>query len=198
MKKLTAAAVLALGLPGVANAHLVGTEFGDFYAGALHLVSGPEYLALLLALGLVVASAPATIGRWALATLPAAFAVGAAIALVTAPVLELRPAIAALLAVLGAVAIYARPLPLTVLALSGAFAGLLLGFDNALPGAVDGIDRWLYGAGVVVTGTVLGTIAIAVARHLRANQSWAILAQRVLGSWVTAIGTLFLGSLLLT
>ena len=49
------AILTALMLPKPAAAHLVGVEFGDFYAGVLHLTLAVEQVVALLVLGLVAA-----------------------------------------------------------------------------------------------------------------------------------------------
>ncbi|MFV0474307.1 MAG: hypothetical protein ACK5MQ_08900, partial [Pikeienuella sp.] len=72
-----AAAALALGAPSPAAAHLVGVEFGEFYAGAMHVLLGPEFLAALIALARAAALLRERVGRWALVVAPLAMAVGA-------------------------------------------------------------------------------------------------------------------------
>ncbi|MEM6906953.1 MAG: HupE/UreJ family protein [Pseudomonadota bacterium] len=193
---------LALGLalvalPAPAEAHLVGTEFGDFYAGALHLLSGPEYLALLLGLAVVVAASPPEAGRWSLAALPLALVPGAVAGLLGDPLAGAEAYLAGVIALTGGLGVLARALPGPALAALAAAAGGLIGYENARPGAVAGIDPLIYGAGVVATGTVVGTLAIAFATHYRDWKIWATMAQRALGSWIAAVGMLFLAVTLL-
>lgn len=177
--------------PGPASAHLVGMEFGDFYAGALHLIYGPEYLALIFVLGLVVARQAVERAQITLAVLPVALLTGAALALIVQ--VESDAVIASALAGLGLIGLAGLTLPSWALIAVTGLGGGLLGYQNMLPGLTEGVDRLLYAAGVVATGIVLGTLAIGTLSHTRRLTEWAGPAQRVLASWMAAVGTLFLG-----
>ncbi len=186
----------ALLLPGRAEAHLVGIEFGEFYAGVLHLGTSPEHVAVLLALGFLAASQPRERARWMLATLPAGLLVGVVTGILAGGAIgiaALAPWIGASLVLAGGLGLVAWPLPTWALAALAGLIGLLHGLANGLLGDTDTIEWQLYAAGVVAAGTVLGTVAIAGATALADLADWLRLGTRVLASWVTAVGAIFLG-----
>lgn len=183
-------------LPGRAEAHLVGVEFGEFYAGVLHLGTSPEHVGVLLALGFLAASQPRERARWMLAALPAGLLAGVLAGILSGPGVEiaaLAPWIGASLVLAGGLGLLARTLPAAALAALAGAVGLLHGLANGLLGEETPIDWRLYAAGVVTAGTVIGTLAIAGATALADLAHWLRLGTRVLASWVTAVGAIFLG-----
>ncbi len=194
MRWRVAALALALALaPGAARAHLVGVEFGDFYAGALHLATSPSDVALLLALAVLAGLQMRERARWVLLALPLGLAAGVATAAAGAVLPPLQPLNAGGLAVGGLLAALAVPLPAWALAAFAAVAGHVIGAENGLAGREGGVDWWLFASGVTVTGTVVGTLAVAGAAALADWRSWVRLGQRVLGSWFAAVGAMVLG-----
>lgn len=186
---LFVAALAALG-PARAEAHLVGVEFGDFYAGALHLLTAPADVALLMGLALVTAVQPRETGRWSLAALPIGLVAGIFAAALTAGSVAIDPVVALVLAAAGLAATAALRMPAALIAALAAGIGLLLGLANGTAAVGTPVDWWLYGAGVVATGTFLGTMAVAGMTALREWQAWVPIAQRVVGSWLAAVGAM--------
>lgn len=185
-------ALLAL-WPAPASAHLVGLEFGDFYAGALHLLSAPGDVIALLGLGLLAAAQPREQARWMLLALPLGIGAGLGVTAL-APVLEsVDPAVGAALAIPGVLGAFAFRLPAWALATLAGAVGVVSGLSNGIPAQGDlAIDWTLYAPGVLTAGTVTGTLLIALATVGFAARSWTPIAGRVLSSWVAAIGTIFL------
>ncbi|MEO0762239.1 MAG: HupE/UreJ family protein [Pseudomonadota bacterium] len=187
---------------GPASAHLVGIEFGGFYAGAMHVATVPAGLALMAGLAVIAAGQARENARWMLATLPLGLMLGALAgtswdaAAALAP--WLWPLSAAGIAIAGALAILSRPLPAVVLgALAGLF-GLAMGIDNGLAAQGSDVPVWLYTAGVVAAGTVIGTLAVAALTAVLPAWPWKRLAGRVAGSWLAAIGLVSFGAALAT
>lgn len=192
-------ALLVILAPGATQAHLVGREFGAFYAGSLHLLVTPEHVAILLVLAMLGGLRPREHARWALLGLPLGFVLGTLAATVLPEtwaetgsgvpmnlVLGLSLTVAGLLAALA--------LPLRALAIAGlaAVVAALHGYANMLP-AVGAGQFWLYSLGVIATGTVTGTLLIAVFSALSGRAAWIPLAYRVVAGWVVAIGTMYAG-----
>lgn len=184
-------------VPGTAQAHLVGVEFGAFYAGALHLTVGVDYVALLLAVALLAALQDRARARWVLAALPLGLLAGVAIGvtgLVPADLVALeRPTIAVGLVIVGGLGLAALRVPTVALvALSGA-AGLLIGAANGIALQDAALDPVLYAAGIAVAGTVLITLLLAGATALSAMRDWLRLGNRVASSWLATLGVLLVG-----
>jgi len=192
LKACGAGAVLIAGLAPPAHAHLVGVEFGDANAGALHVLSAPEHLAALLALALLAAFTPRTDARWTLLALPLGLAGGVALAAASAFDPAIDPAIAATLVVAGLAGLLARPLPAALIAALAVFTGLVHGFANGLPARGMGIDWLLYGTGVVAAGFAVTLLASAAIATFGDWQDWTRLAARVVSSWLAAAGLLYL------
>lgn len=176
-----------------AQAHLVGIEFGDFAAGAIHAGTGLSDLLLLGALALALALQPRERARWALLTLPlgtlAGLALGAGSALAGPPP---EPVQAGMLALAGLVAVLAWPVPTGLLAALAGLAGLAIGWANGLPVRALPIEIWLYGAGALTATGLFGTWAIAGLSALTAQGGVPVLGARVLGSWAVAAGSVLL------
>ena len=190
LRRLTLAAVFACA-PLPAQAHLVGMEFGAFYAGAMHLLISPEHVTILLALALIAVFQPREHARWTLAALPAGLLVGALAMLATNAAFP--PYVAgASLAVAGLIA--ALALRIGALALVGLVAAMaaLHGYANMLP--AEGMAQlWLYGLGVIAAGTVAGTVLTAVLSEAQNKASWMPIAYRVVAGWIVAIGSMYAG-----
>lgn len=200
---LTAGLALALAAaPQPAAAHLVGVAFGDFYAGALHLLLAPENAAALLALGVIAALHPRARARWMLLALPigltigvaavfAAERLGAGAALAAAAPVD--PIIALSLALPGLIGAASLRAPLWALTGLAALVGMAQGAVNGLAAVGAEMDWSLFAPGVVAAGTVIGTLAIALVVAAAAAADWVRIAARVLSSWVGAAGLVFLG-----
>lgn len=175
-----------------AQAHLVGMEFGDFYAGALHLIVAPEHLAVLIGLSVVAAFQKRDEAKWSLAALPVGLLVGAGAGAVIggADPAVLMGTSLALTGAIGAAALHLGRLPFAGLVL---VVGLLHGYANGVPAADGAAEIWLYTTGVASAGTVIGTVAIAGSSALLAARHWTAMGYRVAGGWLVAIGTMYAG-----
>ncbi|MEL7109805.1 MAG: HupE/UreJ family protein [Pseudomonadota bacterium] len=187
------AAALAFGLVAQpAHAHLVGVEFGDFYAGALHVLSAPEHVAALVGLALLAAFHPRESSRWILLGIPVGLIVGVALAAFTPLEISMEPAIALTLILAGLVGIVARPMAAALLATFGGAVALIHGFVNAVSARDVSVDWLLYGSGIVATFSVLIVLLIAAVATLAEMADWVQIAARAVSSWITAIGVMYL------
>ncbi|MEO0820773.1 MAG: HupE/UreJ family protein [Pseudomonadota bacterium] len=186
-----ALAFAAAAAPTPAAAHLVGMEFGDFYAGSLHLVLAPGYVAALAGLALVAAGQARETARWMLAALPAGIGAGILLAYGAGPLAPEALLIGAALAVTGLIGAFALRMPMLALGSLCAAGGAVLGYANGLAAYEGGVDRLLFALGVLSAGTVIGTLTIAVASALTDAHRWAPLGARVASSWIAAIGTIY-------
>ncbi|MEM6677358.1 MAG: HupE/UreJ family protein [Pseudomonadota bacterium] len=180
-------------VPTPAAAHLVGVEFGDFYGGVLHLATAPADVSLLLALGALAGMQRPESARWSLATLPLGLLLGLLLA-VLGPGMALTSEAAAgtalCIGLAGLAAAAAVRMPGALLAAFAGVAGAILGLSNGIAAIPARVDWILYGGGVLIVGTFLGTMAIAISTALAAWRSEVRLGQRVIGSWFGAAGTI--------
>ena len=175
-----------------AYAHLVGVEFGDFYAGALHIVSAPEHVATLFGVALLAAFHPREASRWILLGVPVGLVAGVALAAFTPLEIPLEPAVAITLVLAGILGVVARPMPAAALVVMGGVIAMVHGFVNAASARTVNVDWTLYGGGIVAAGTVLIILFIAAVATLAEAISWIRIAARALSSWISAIGLLYL------
>lgn len=183
--------VLCLLQPGWAHAHLVSTRFGEYYAGLLHPVTTLTHLVPWLALGLLAGLQSAPQSRHTLLLFPLAVLLGSALGSLLPPQhwLDVINLLSFLL--LGGLVLLARPLPVA------AYCGLILatgishGYANGMP-ELYGKNLGLYLAGVTTAAYLLVTVLTATSRQLITRPSWGIIAVRAGGSWIAAIGMMFL------
>lgn len=181
--------------PGPAAAHLVGVEFGDFYAGALHLLSSVGYGAALLAIVLCAALQPRDIGRWALVVTPPALLLGAVVGAFSG--IDVTPLPIALAALTAALAASGLRAPLGVFGLCVAATAFAQGLDNGVAAFQAPVDWRLYAAGVALAGGVAVALATAVGHVATSGRPLARLVARVVGSWIAALG-LIIGAVAFT
>lgn len=193
--RLPKALILAplLATPTGAQAHLVGVEFGDFYAGALHLTLDPGQIATLVILGVIAGLNPRPKARWMLAALPAGLCAGAGLGAVWGTPVTEQIAVPVLLALTGIIGVIARELPLAALAALAAVVGLVLGTMNGAAANAFPIDLLLYTAGVATAGTMLGTFMIAIGSRFATSAPWVSIGYRAVSSWAIAVGLISLG-----
>ena len=192
---LLAAALLLLGAGG-AEAHIVSSRLGDFYAGAIHPMTALQDLVLWLALGLLAGSQPVSVSRWLVALFPTGLAVGLWLG-VRWGVPDGPPWLDAMLMVLlGAMTAAAIRVPTPVLLVVAAVVALARGAANA-GGVAPGTDVALFAAGFAVAGYAFITLSMAAVEAFRASGGgWRGVAIRAGGSWIAAIG-LMVGGLAL-
>jgi hydrogenase/urease accessory protein HupE len=184
---LIAAIVLA---PSSARAHLVTTGLGPVYDGITHLVVSPGDLLMVVALSLLAGLGGAAHGRWALATLPAAWLIGGLLGLLGTNEISLPILVAAALFAAGA--LVAADLDLSRVVMTGLVAVLGLVY-----GALNGTALAEAGAGALgllgIVATVAAVVTLLAGTVVGLRAAWARIVVRVAGSWIAAIAILMLG-----
>ena len=195
------AAAILLAAAQSADAHIVGTRLGDFYAGALHPLTDLQDGILWTALGLLAGSLGATRGRWLVLVLPAGLLLGLSVGLSFGSTWIVPLANAGMMVLLGlllTLGLRINTAALCAIALALAF---MRGVVNA-GGVGSATDRVLFGAGLAVCGYVFITLIMALTvAFLRLDAQpvipWRAIAIRACGSWIAAIG-LMVGGFALT
>lgn len=183
MRTLAALALILGSRP--AAAHDAFGDLGPFYANLLHPLADPLQALLLAAFAIVLAGQTTETVRPGYAALVA----GATLAVVSAALLgpafesaRLGSAFAAGLGLLAVFGVRLSPVPAAVLALAvGIMAGLAA--DRTASGLRDGLLAALGGAAGVAAVTLLVWSLVDLLKH-----QIGIIACRVAGSWVAAIG----------
>lgn len=183
-------AVVLVGMPGRADAHLLNTGLGPFYDGLAHLFVTPMDLLPVVAMALLAGLRGPRFGRAALFALPAGWIAGSLCgALVGAPLTLPRVTAAATVALGGLVAAD-RPLSLpavTALAIGIAvFSGMRNGVE--LASAPSG---GLVAAGIACA--IFAVVSLASGQAAAVRAVWSRTALRVAGSWIAASGLFMFG-----
>lgn len=188
-----AGAVLGLGgalWSGPAAAHTLSESVGAFYGGLLHPAISLEHALPLIALGLLGGQNGRPTARRLLLAVPAALALGTALA----PALPEPPALVTAInlgsfVLLGLLLALARPLPWPLLVAIGGVLGLTHGVANG--GAIAlARDVFLFTCGTTVAG--LGLVGLPAAAAVALEAPWQRLGLRILGSWLAAAGAMIL------
>lgn len=189
---LGAACALLLA-PQVAEAHLVVTGMGPLYDGITHFALSPEDSLPVIALAFYAGLQGPLHTRTLLGVLPAAWIAGGLLIAATgiAPQPVLAPAATAML-LLGVGILLASNfgLPSWACALVALALGVLRGGADAVGVAMSGstaID--LLG----MAASVFTLFALAASVTLPLKRFWMIVAARVSGSWLAAVGLLLAG-----
>jgi hydrogenase/urease accessory protein HupE len=183
------AAALTL-LPASAHAHLVTTGLGPLYDGISHVFLSFEDLLPVVALALLAGLNGPKAGRLALFIVPGAWLLGGLAGFAVGSPLVPGTATAASFLVLGGLTALDRRLPPPAVTALAAALGLLHG--------------WLNGAGIAEAGrealglvgivsAVFVVVALLAAFVISLRPAWTRIAVRVAGSWIAAMGLLFLG-----
>ncbi len=171
------------------NAHLVSTGLGPAFDGVGHLLVTPQDLLPVVALALLSGLGGKAYGRRVLFVLPAAWVAGGLVGLAvgwSAPL-----AVTGLsFVVLGGLVALDRPV--------GEKMGVVLAVALGLVhGQMSGAE--MAAAGIGLTG-LLGTIAalfvvvsLVAGLVVSLQRKWSRIAVRVAGSWIVAIGLLYVG-----
>lgn len=191
MRFLTAGIALFLsGLPALAHAHLVSTRFGDFYNGLLHPLLSLAQVLPWLALGLLAGLQPVHRARNALLIFPCAVLAGC----FAAPWLADWTGWIWLnwvsLLLCGAGVVLALKMPFKTLAV----LMVVMGFSHGVVSAevlLSGKQRLLFLAGVTCAAYIFITLLTALSFSLVQRFQWGHIAVRALGSWVVAVGIVF-------
>jgi len=186
------AAALAL-LPGIAEAHLVVTGMGPVYDGATHFALSPDDSLPVLALGLFAGLRGPEQARTLMGVLPAAWFIGGALTTLlhlSLPPVALTTVTALLLLGIGALLAADFNLPARLSAVLAAGLGLARGAAD-LNGVAPSGDAALTVLGMSATVFVVFALAASISLPLR--RFWMIVATRVAGSWLAAVGLLLAG-----
>lgn len=173
-----------------AQAHLVNTDLGSFYGGALHPLTAPEHLLPILALALLAGQQGAATARRILLAFPLGLAAGAWSAF-TFPGWTVAYGINLVsFLVFGVLVAGNWRLPQGVLEALALVFGATHGYANGGAAGVAGVSKDLFLAGLLTTGIVVVTVVPAFV--LRLDLVWGRMAVRVVGSWIAAIGLLMI------
>lgn len=186
------AAVILLAAAQSAEAHIVASRLGDFYAGALHPLTDLQDDVLWTALGLLAGSLGANHGRWLVLVLPLGLLLGLSVGLSLGNTWIGPLAGAAMMVLLGlalAVGVRINVVALCAIALALAF---MRGVVNA-GGVGAATDKVLFGAGLALCGYAFITLSSALTLAFRRPdaqpaRTWRDIAIRACGSWIAAIG----------
>jgi urease accessory protein len=186
-----AVAILAL-VPGLAQAHLVATGMGPLYDGITHFGLSPEDYLPVIALAFLAGLRGASISRLLLAVLPLAWLAGGLIALAGAapPAEAVSIATAGLYLAIGGALAANLQAPQIAFVAGAACLGLLRGLAD-LSGAGGTAPHLASLLGMVAS--VFVVFALAVSITLPLTRLWMIVAVRVSGSWLAALGLLLAG-----
>lgn len=190
---LTLLPVLLLSSP--AEAHIVASRLGDFYAGALHPLTGLEDVISWVALGLLAGMQPPGRARWLVPLFPlgllGGFVAGLQTGLPGGEVVD-----AGIMMALGGLLAVAARLPGPALCALAVALAAWRGAAN-VAGVAPDTNAALFAAGLAVSGYVTVTLVAALALAFRqSNEGWRIVTLRAAGSWIAAIG-LMVGGLAL-
>ena len=185
----TAALVLA---PASASAHLMATGMGPVFDGISHFGLSPEDFLPVIALGFFAGLRGPAHSRMSLGAVTLArFAGGlAAMSGFALPDLALSSLTAALFMLIGILLAANIGLPAALCAFLGASLGLVRGMAD-LSGVEESITHALSLLGM--TASVFAVFAIAASLTIPLKRLWIIVAARVGGSWIAALGLLLVG-----
>jgi urease accessory protein len=197
--QMALATAMVLGFAQSADAHIVASRLGDFYAGALHPLTDLQDIVLWIAAGLLAGSMGAARGRWLVLIVPAGSLIGfyAGLSLGIASVATIVNA--AMMIVLGLLIATAVRVPMAILGVLAFAMAVMRGFAN-VAGVAGDTNRLLFGAGLTLAAYAAITLIMAAMVSFREAKpdaaggqaggpaAWRGIAIRVCGSWITAIG----------
>jgi urease accessory protein len=192
-----AATALLVAHAAPAQAHIVASRLGDFYAGAVHPLTDLQDLLLWAALGLLGGSLGAARGRWLVVLLPLGLVAGISVGAWLGTAAAGAVVSPALMVVIGLLLAARLRLPATALWVLGFGLALVRGFVNA-GGIAPETDRVLFAAGLGTAGYAVITLVMALTLAFLGSgagpaASWRGIAVRVCGSWIAAIGLMIGG-----
>ncbi|MBS0473233.1 MAG: hypothetical protein JSR60_19340 [Proteobacteria bacterium] len=185
------AAALVL-LPEAAQAHLVITGMGPVYDGMLHFGLSPEDYLPIVVLAFFSGLRGSSAARMALGGLVVGWLAGGLVAMyVTSVSPELTSvATAMLFLVLGGLLASNFAVSARAVGVAGALLGLVRGLAD-LAGTAFSVPHTLTLIGMTASGFVVFSLAASLTLPLK--RAWLIVAARVSGSWLAALGLLLLG-----
>jgi urease accessory protein len=191
------AAALLLAQANTADAHIVGSRLGDFYAGALHPLTNLQDLILWGAMGVLAGSHGATKGRWLVVVFPLGLLAGLVIGRSFGVASTGLTTDAAMTLALGLLLAAAVRMPITQLCAVAFALAVIRGAANAIDLGPE-TDRALFAAGLACAGYVVITLIMALALAFRGTETtpaitWRQITLRALGGWIAAIGLMMVG-----
>lgn len=176
-----------------AEAHIVSSRLGDFYAGAAHPLTGLQDVVLWTALGVLAGTQPAARARWLVAVFPAGLVAGFLLGLAGGVTGGVAAVDAGCMVALGGLIAMAVRLPTPALAAIAFAVGLVRGAANAGEVGPD-TNAALFAAGFAAAGyAAITLLPAAVLTFRRSGAGWRGVALRAGGSWIAAIGIMAVG-----
>ncbi len=180
-----------------ADAHIVASRLGDFYAGALHPLTDLQDLILWAAMGMLAGSLGASRGRWLVLAFPLGLLAGLGWGRATGFVSAGPAADAGMILVLGLLLAAAARIPTALLCAIAFGLAVMRGAANAGDLGPE-TDRLLFAAGLACAGYAAITLTMALTFALRRpdagpSMAWRGIAIRAFGGWIAAIGLMMAG-----
>lgn len=186
-------ATLAVGLvPAVAQAHLLATGMGPVYDGISHYGLSPEDFLPVIALAFFAGLRGPAVARWMMAALCLGWMCGGSLSFagLAFPQTVLPFATAVLFLAVGGCLAANLPVPPVAGLVLAAALGLVRGAAD-LTGVIATPAHVLTLIGM--SGAVFVSFALAASLTLPLRRMWMIVAVRVGGSWIAALGLLLAG-----
>jgi urease accessory protein len=193
---LVAVAVLFAQAPA-AQAHIVASRLGDFYAGALHPLTDLQDIVLWLAMGVLAGSLGAARGRWLVLVFPLGLLAGLVLDRMLGVPSAGPAADAGMILMLGLLLAAAARIPTALLCAIAFGLAVMRGAANATDFAPE-TDRLLFAAGLAGAGYAAITLTMALTLAFRwpdagPSMEWRGIAIRAFGGWIAAIGLMMVG-----
>lgn len=178
--------------PASASAHLMATGMGPVFDGISHFGLSPEDFLPVIALGFFAGLRGPAHSRRSLSAVTLSWFAGGLAAMLgfVLPDIVLSCLTAALLMLIGILLAANIGLPSALCAALGASLGLVRGMAD-LSGVEESLVHILTLLGM--TASVFAIFAIAASFTIPLKQLWIIVAARVGGSWIAALGLLLVG-----
>jgi len=196
MKRRLAAALTFMALaPASAEAHLVQSGMGPVYDGISHFGLSPEDFLPVIGLAFLAGLRGPRAARLTMAAVTLAWLAGGAISLagLALPPIVLPALTAALFLVIGGLLAANAELPPALCAGLATALGIMRGAGD-MTGVSASPSHGL--ALIGMTASVFVVFALAASITLPLQRLWMIVAARVSGSWLAAMGLLFAGWIL--
>lgn len=195
-RSFVAAAVLVAQAPA-AEAHIVASRLGDFYAGALHPLTDLQDIVLWLAMGVLAGSLGAARGRWLVLVFPLGLLAGLVLDRIFGVPSAGPAADAGIILALGLLLAAAARIPTALLCAIAFGLAVMRGAANATDFAPE-TDRILFAAGLACAGYAAITLTMALTLAFRRpdagpSMEWRGIAIRAFGGWIAAIGLMMVG-----
>jgi urease accessory protein len=195
--RLGIAAAILFAQAETAQAHIVASRLGDFYAGAVHPLTDLQDVILWVAMGVLAGSLGAARGRWLVLVFPFGLLAGLILGRVFGA-LSAGPATnAGMILALGLLLAAAARIPTALLCVIAFGLAVMRGAANAGDLGPE-TDRLLFAAGLACAGYAAITLIMAMTLTFRRTDAgpsleWRGIAIRAFGGWIAAIGLMMVG-----